>query len=178
MGKNRIRNYLGRNLKRERSIDRLSDKARSKLMSRIRSKDTLFERDFIKVLKKRTSLKFFVNVTAIKGKPDIVFRKQKVCVFLDSDFWHGWQYPRWKHLLKDDFWRNKIEQNRKRDRRNTANLRRSRWVVLRLWEHQINSGMANCLNKVIDVISRVPTIRQKKTPMSRGSSMRSLKRNN
>ncbi len=52
MGKNRIRNYLGRNLKRERSIDRLSDKARSKLMSRIRSKNTLFERDFIKVLKK------------------------------------------------------------------------------------------------------------------------------
>lgn len=161
MGKKKIRNYLGRNLKRERCVDRLSDKARSKLMSRIRSKNTLLERDFIKELKKRTPLKFFVNVTTIAGKPDIVFRKQRVCVFLDSDFWHGWQYPRWKHLLKDDSWRNKIKENRKRDRRNTFRLRQSRWVVLRLWEHQINFGVTNCLNKVIDAISRVPRIRPK-----------------
>lgn len=159
MGKKRIRNSLGRNFKRERTVDSLSGKARSKLMSRIRSKNTLFERAFIKALKKRTPLKFFVNVTTIKGKPDIVFRKKRVCVFLDSDFWHGWQYPRWKHLLKDDFWRNKIEQNRERDRRNTAYLRRSRWAVVRLWEHQINFGMASCLDKVIDAISRAPKIR-------------------
>lgn len=156
MVRKKIKNYLGRNLNRKRSDDRLSGKARSELMSRIRSKNTLFERDFIKALKKRTALRFSVNVAAIKGKPDIVFRKQKVCVFLDSDFWHGWQYPRWRHLLKDDFWRNKIEQNRKRDRRNTLRLKQSRWAVLRLWEHQINFGMANCLNKVIDVISCVP----------------------
>lgn len=155
MTRKKIKNYLGRNLNRERSVDRISGKVRSELMSRIRSKNTLFERDFIKALKKRTPLKFFVNVTAIRGKPDIVFRKQKVCVFLDSDFWHGWQYPRWKHLLKDDFWRKKIEQNRKRDRRNTTYLKRSRWLVLRLWEHQINFGMTNCLNKVVDAISHV-----------------------
>ena len=78
-------------------------------MSKIRSKETKFEREFILRLKKSTRKKFKVNVTSIKGKPDIVFEKHKVCVFLDSDFWHGWQYPRWKHLLKDDFWREKIK---------------------------------------------------------------------
>ena len=152
MARKKIKNYLGRNLNRERSVDRLSGKARSKLMSRIRSKNTVFERDFIKALKKETSVRFSINVTAIKGKPDIVFRKRKVCVFLDSDFWHGWQYPRWKHLLKDDFWRNKIEQNRSRDRRNTARLRREGWKVLRIWEHRIKIRLADCVQDVFDLL--------------------------
>ena len=152
MARKKIKNYLGRDLNRERSVDRLSGKARSKLMSRIRSKNTVFERDFIKALKKETSVRFSINVTAIKGKPDIVFRKRKVCVFLDSDFWHGWQYPRWKHLLKDDFWRNKIEQNRRRDRRNTARLRREGWKVLRIWEHRIKIGLADCVQDVFDLL--------------------------
>ncbi|MCX5699747.1 MAG: very short patch repair endonuclease [Candidatus Omnitrophica bacterium] len=112
----------------------------------------MFERDFIKALKKRTSLKFFVNVTAIKGKPDIVFWKQKVCVFLDSDFWHGWQYPRWKHLLKDDFWRGKIEKNRIRDRKTTLSLRRNGWFVLRIWEHLIKNNEAGQIHEVVKVL--------------------------
>jgi len=148
MGKKRIRNSLGRNFKRERRVDSLSDKARSKLMSRIRSKKTLFERDFIKALKKRTSLKFFTNVTVIKGKPDIVFRKQKVCVFLDSDFWHGWQYPRWKHLLRDNFWREKIRKNRERDKNITSYLRKHGWIVIRVWEHLIKSNKVSQVEKI------------------------------
>ena len=54
-------------------------------------------------LKKKTGKKFRTNVGDLRGKPDIVFQKEKVCVFLDSDFWHGWQYPRWKKVLKNDF---------------------------------------------------------------------------
>ncbi|KJJ84483.1 DNA mismatch endonuclease Vsr [Candidatus Omnitrophus magneticus] len=150
MVRKKIKNYLGRNLNRERSVDRLSGKARSELMSRIRSKNTLFERDFIKALKKRTALRFSINVASIKGKPDIVFRKQKVCVFLDSDFWHGWQYPRWKRLLKDDFWRDKIERNRNRDRRNTGYLRRERWIVVRIWEHNIKLCFKGSIQKVLN----------------------------
>ncbi len=144
----KIQNYLGRNLNRRRRPDTLSDEKRSELMSKIRSKGTFFERDFIESLRKNVRLKFSINVASMKGKPDIVFLKQKLCVFLDSDFWHGWQYPRWKRLLKDDFWRDKIEQNRKRDRRNTAFLRRSGWNVLRLWEHKIKMKPADCIQDV------------------------------
>ena len=150
MVRNKIKNYLGRNFNRKRNVDQLSGKARSELMSRIKSKNTLFERDFIKALKKRTKLRFSINVAAIRGKPDIVFRKQKVCVFLDSDFWHGWQYSRWKHLLKNDFWKNKIERNRKRDRRNTRYLRRRGWKVMRLWEHNIKLCFQESLEKVLN----------------------------
>jgi len=144
----RIRNYLGRDLKKKRSFDVLSKKRRSKLMARVRSKDTRFERDFISVLRKTIKNKFQTNVADIKGKPDIVFLKDKTCIFLDSDFWHGWQYPRWKHLLKNDFWRRKIEANRKRDKKITVHLRRNNWRVLRFWEHSIKKDIESCVRKI------------------------------
>lgn len=145
----KIKNYAGRNFKKERSNDKISKKKRSSLMAKIRSKNTKFEEEFINLLRKSTRKKFKTHVTDIKGKPDIVFNKAKICVFLDSDFWHGWQYPRWKHLLKNDFWRDKIERNRDRDRKTTLFLKRQGWKVFRIWEHQIkvdvNQLMINIL---------------------------------
>jgi DNA mismatch endonuclease (patch repair protein) len=92
-------------------------------------------------------------VGSIKGNPDIVFKKLKICVFLDSDFWHGWQYPRWKHLLKNDFWRDKIMNNRKRDRRNTIYLRNKGWNVIRFWEHQITRDKNRLINKIKKILT-------------------------
>ena len=145
----RIRNYQGRNFNRKRSPDKLSRKRRSSLMSKIRSKETSFERNFISILKKETKEKFKIFVTSIKGKPDIVFFKGRVCVFLDSDFWHGWQYPRWKHLLKNDFWRSKIENNRRRDKNISSYLKNQEWEIIRLWEHEIKANPKKCLDKII-----------------------------
>jgi len=123
-------------------------------MSKIHSKNTKFEKNFITLLKKSTSEKFRTHATDTKGKPDIAFDKSKVCVFLDSDFWHGWQYPRWEHLLKNDFWRNKIERNRARDKKTTRFLRRKGWKVIRFWEHQINSNVDKCLKKIINSLKK------------------------
>jgi DNA mismatch endonuclease (patch repair protein) len=122
-------------------------------MSKIRSRNTKFEREFIVALKKVTKKKFKTNMFSIKGKPDIVFLKEKLCVFLDSDFWHGWQYPRWKHLLKNKFWRDKIENNRKRDKKTTVILRRGGWKVVRIWEHEIKDDSQNIISKIIKILS-------------------------
>ena len=111
--------------------------------------DTKFEEDFICALKKRTRKTFERNVQLIKGKPDIVFKRAKLCVFLDSDFWHGWQYPRWKHLLKNDYWREKIEKNRARDRKTTLFLRKNGWTVIRIWEHSIKKDKRFEVNEII-----------------------------
>ena len=146
-------NYLGRNFKKERWPDKISKNKRSHLMSEIRSRGTKFEKEFILALQTKTRKKFELNVKDLKGKPDIVFRKYKVCVFLDSDFWHGWQYPRWKHLLKNDFWRNKIEANRKRDQKTTASLRRNGWVVCRIWEHNIKKDIYGEIEKLLVLLN-------------------------
>ena len=90
----KIRNYQGRNFKKLRSDDKLSKDGRAKLMSTIRSKNTKFETDFLSALTQATKQKFHTHLRGLRGTPDIVFIRRKVCVFLDSDFWHGWQYPR------------------------------------------------------------------------------------
>lgn len=152
MGRN-TRNYLGRNLSRRRHKDRLSKERRSSLMAKIRSKGSRFESNFIRKLKARTKIRFETNVTSMRGKPDIVFPKKNVCVFLDSDFWHGWQYPRWAHVLKNAYWREKINGNRRRDLKNTRYLRRHGWRVLRLWEHSILNQEARTIKRVLTLIN-------------------------
>lgn len=152
--KKRTRNNLNRDFSKERNSDKLTVKERSQRMSLIRSKSTKFEQDFIVVLKKQTRKNFTTNDTSVLGKPDVVFKKRKVCVFLDSNFWHGWQYPRWKHLLKNDFWREKIERNRVRDEKVTRKLRMDGWTVLRFWEHQLKKDQSACVEKVIASLTR------------------------
>lgn len=135
--KKRTYNNLNRDFSKERDSDKLTHHERSRRMSLIRSRSTKFEKGFIVAIKKKTHKIFITNDDNFFGKPDIVFKKYKVCVFLDSNFWHGWQYPRWKHLLKNDFWREKIERNRKRDKKVTQKLCADGWIVLRFWEYQI-----------------------------------------
>lgn len=147
-------NHLGRNFSKQRDDDRLSVNDRSKLMAKIRSKETKLELNFIDELERRTRKKFRTYAADILGKPDIVFDKYKVCIFIDSDFWHGWQYPRWKHLLKNDYWRSKIERNRKRDKRVTHKLRKDGWNVVRLWEHNIKKDRDTCITKVLRLVSK------------------------
>ena len=152
----KTRNYLNRDFKKKRSADTLSSKKRSDLMSKVRSKDTKFEKNFVVALQKSIRKKFKTNVASIKGKPDIVFPKEKVCVFLDSDFWHGWYYSRWRHLLKNDFWREKIENNRKRDKKTTIYLRRNGWIVLRFWEHALKKNSEGAVKKITKTLRAHP----------------------
>ena len=150
--KKRTHNSLNRDFSKERDSDKLTVQERSRRMSLIRSKSTSFEQNLIAVLKKQTRKTFTSNDASILGKPDVVFKKSKVCVFIDSNFWHGWQYPRWKHLLKNDFWREKIERNRMRDRKVTQKLRAEGWVVLRFWEHQLKKDQSACVKRVMEAL--------------------------
>jgi len=71
------------------------------------------------------------------GKPDFIFRRQKVAVFVDGCFWHG--CPRCYRRPKSNrkFWDAKITRNRMRDRRVKSVLRNEGWQVLRFWEHDL-----------------------------------------
>ncbi len=64
-------------------------------MSSIRSKNTNIEKQIFSLLSKR-GIKY-KKYYKIIGKPDVTFPELKVAVFLDSDFWHGWNFPRWKN---------------------------------------------------------------------------------
>jgi len=122
-------------------------------MSKIRSSNTQFERQFVSELITKTRREFRLNDGSLKGKPDIVFCKEKTCVFLDSDFWHGWQYPRWKNIL-NDFWKMKIENTRARDRRATAYLRSRGWKVVRIWGHDMKQDFNSTIMTVIKALKK------------------------
>ncbi len=108
-------------------------------MSRIRGKNTGPERRFAECLLLQ-GLVFEQHAVDLPGRPDIVFRDEKVAVFVDGDFWHGWRFPLWKEKLTP-YWQAKIEATRCRDLRNFRCLRRAGWKVIRVWEHQLEQNL-------------------------------------
>jgi DNA mismatch endonuclease (patch repair protein) len=76
---------------------------------------------------------------ALRCKADVVFRRARVCVFVDGCFWHGCRTHFRLPYVNAKWWEEKIEDNRRRDRRKTAALRRRGWIVVRIWEHQFET---------------------------------------
>ena len=73
----------------------------------------------------------------IFGKPDFVFPKQRIAVFVDGCFWHGCPRHGTQPKQNRKFWETKIARNKARDRKVTRVLRKKGWQVLRIWEHEL-----------------------------------------
>jgi DNA mismatch endonuclease, patch repair protein len=130
--------------------DNLTREQRSYMMSRVRSKDTQPELLVRKLVHAR-GLRFRKHCTDLAGCPDLVFAAARVAVFVDGDYWHGWRFSTWSHKLAA-YWKNKIEGNRRRDQRNFRRLRREGWLVLRIWEHQIECDATACIDRVESMV--------------------------
>jgi DNA mismatch endonuclease (patch repair protein) len=68
-------------------------------------------------------------------------------VLVDGDFWHGWRFPLWRDKLSPA-WETKIAANRLRDTRNRRKLRALGWVVIRLWEHEVERDAEACIARI------------------------------
>ncbi|MDR1304759.1 MAG: very short patch repair endonuclease [Verrucomicrobiales bacterium] len=110
---------------------------RSQLMSRIRGKgNKKTELRLIGIFKVHGITGWRRN-SRLPGKPDFIFPKQKVAVFVDGCYWHGCP----KHFCcpstNTKFWDAKITRNKERDREVNHTLRKAGWRVLRVWEHAL-----------------------------------------
>jgi DNA mismatch endonuclease (patch repair protein) len=130
--------------------DNLTSEQRSYTMSRIRSKNTKPEL-VVRRLAHARGLRFRVHERGLPGCPDLVFPAAKVVVFIDGDFWHGWRFPQWKCKLSP-YWEMKISGNRKRDRSNFRRLRHLGWIVIRLWEHEVESDPLRCVDRIQQIV--------------------------
>jgi DNA mismatch endonuclease, patch repair protein len=126
--------------------DVFSKRKRSDVMSRIRSrgnKDTelalvkLFRAQGVTGWRRHALLKFQVSSSRFQVKPDFVFPRGRVAVFVDGCFWHGCPKHATKPKGNAAFWRKKFAANKARDARVNRALRRAGWRVLRLWEHEL-----------------------------------------
>jgi len=134
-------------------MDNLTKEQRRKNMQHIRSTDTAPERAVMEALKKK-KIYFATYVSKIIGKPDIVFRRKKVAVFIDSDFWHG--HPKRCIMPKtnSNYWKKKIEGNQKRDKLVNAELKNNGWTVVRLWEYDIKHSFEKSFQKILKAIGK------------------------
>lgn len=133
--------------RRQHRGDIMSPETRSAVMSRIRGTNTGPERQMAQLLKRKRR-KYEMHARDLPGRPDFVFRRAQVVIFVDGDFWHGWYFPKWRLKLSEK-WEAKIEATRKRDARNHAKLRRAGWTVVRIWEHQLKRDPDACLQRVL-----------------------------
>lgn len=132
-------------------MDNLSPEQRHKNMSRIRSKGTKAEEKVMQELRRR-KIYFAKHADKIFGKPDIVFRRKKVVVFIDSDFWHG--HPERYIMPKTnvEYWMKKIERNRQRDIEVNEKLTEKGWKVIRIWEYDVKKNFESIIEQILTAI--------------------------
>ena len=88
------------------------------------------------------------HVRTLPGRRNIVFRKEKVAMFVDGDFWHSWRLPAGKHKLSP-LWCDKLRADRFRDQRNFRHIRVGRWPVVRLWQHEALRHVSACGTRIV-----------------------------
>ncbi len=129
------------------SMDTISKQKRSEIMSRIKSKDSGIETLFRKELW-RIGFRYRKNSRKYFGKPDVVLKKYKSVIFIDSCFWHGCKEHCRMPKSNVDYWKPKIERNKRRDRKVNNYYRKEGWKLLRFWEHELAADLNRCTLKV------------------------------
>lgn len=118
-------------------MDRVSIEVRSKIMAAVRTRHGTAERRMEAVLRSN-KLSGYRRQWPISGKPDYVWPKLRVALFIDGCFWHGCPCKR-APKQNARYWREKVVSNRRRDARVGRRLREEGWSVLRVWECKIAS---------------------------------------
>lgn len=129
--------------------DTMSPVQRSRCMSRIRSRDTKPELVLRRALFQR-GLRFRVRTT-LKGKPDVVFTRARLSIFVDGCFWHGCPEHGTNPKSNSSYWDAKLARNRERDAEVTAALEAEGWEVVRYWDHDIRNDVDRVTNEIVDL---------------------------
>lgn len=150
------------------AMDTLTPAQRSERMRLVRSRDTKPEVAFRQGVW-RKGLRFRVCDSRLPGKPDLVFPRHRLAVFIDGDFWHGNQWRTRRLLSLDaqftgarngDYWRAKIRRNTHRDFAATAAILELGWRVIRFWESDISRDLEGCIDMTVAAVktgqSRAP----------------------
>jgi len=117
--------------------DVFTKEKRSQVMSRIRGAGNRDTELRLVALMRRHGIAGWRRGSKLKGKPDFVFLKLRLAVFVDGCFWHGCPKHGTKPKNNAAFWRKKISTNQARDRFVTRTLRAKGWKVVRVWEHKL-----------------------------------------
>ena len=118
--------------------DVLTEADRSRVMSRIRGRDTGLERR-VRAALTRLGLRYRLHVKGLPGSPDIVMRKRRLVIEVRGCFWHSHTRCRIAKVpsTNQDYWVPKLKATKVRDARNLRALQQEGWRVLILWQCQL-----------------------------------------
>jgi len=126
-----------------RMADFLTKETRSRVMARIRSKDTKPELALRRALWSAGLRGWRCHPKAIPGKPDLAFTRARVAVFVDGRFWHG--HPEFFTFGKSgEYWDKKIARTRERDSLANESLAKTGWTIVRFWDFEVEQDVLGC----------------------------------
>lgn len=134
--------------------EKYNKKGRSYNMSRIKSKNTAPEILVRKYLFKN-GFRYRIHYQKLPGKPDIVLPKYNTVIFVNGCFWHGHEGCKYFVLPKTrvDWWRDKINRNRERDKINKGELKKLGYKTITIFECELKKGNGlEALNKIVKQI--------------------------
>jgi DNA mismatch endonuclease (patch repair protein) len=130
--------------------DTFSKKKRSDIMRAVKSKgNKSTELKLIQIFKER-GWKGWRRNFKLLGKPDFVFPKLRIAVFVDGCFWHGHDCRNTRPSSNADYWQKKRQRNIARDKHVTEQLTQKNWQVIRIWECELKKGELVKLQPIAD----------------------------
>lgn len=133
-----------------------TDEATSKRMANVKLKGGSEEASIAKALWHR-GYRYWLNYKKLPGSPDVALQKYHVAVFVDGEFWHGYDWGNRKPKLKRnrDYWIAKIEENIARDKRVDLQLMELGWTPIHFWSKDIKKNLYGCVGEIERAISRI-----------------------
>lgn len=128
-------------------MDKFSKEIRSKIMRAIKSTDTKEEILLAKALW-HNGFRYRKNDKSVYGKPDLTFKKYKIAIFVDGEFFHGYNWEERKEKIKSnrEYWIPKIERNIERDKKVNSYLIENGWRVIRFWSFFVKKNLQDCIH--------------------------------
>lgn len=133
-------------------IDTVSADQRSEIMRAVRSRGNKATEIVFAALLRKHSITGWRRHANVPGKPDFVFRKERLAVFVDGCFWHGCASHCRMPSGNQGYWHVKIARNKARDKLVTVELRKRGWRVLRIWEHDLKNP-DHCIRRTSAALS-------------------------
>lgn len=132
-----------------------TDEATSKRMANVKLKGGTDEEAMAKALWHK-GYRYWRNYKKLPGSPDIALQKHHIAVFIDGEFWHGYDWENRKPKLKRnrDYWIAKIEENIARDARVDRQLDELGWTPIHFWSKEVKKDLKGCIQKVEKLIHK------------------------
>jgi|ERR1044072_6004260 DNA mismatch endonuclease (patch repair protein) len=134
--------------------DHVAPEMRSQIMRAVKSKGARSTERKLRAALAASGIKDWrMHADHLPGKPDFIFPKKMLAVFVDGCFWHGCSKCYRRPHSSQAYWDAKVAGNMARDRRRRAELRRLGWRVLRFWEHEVKESASKAALKIKRAIS-------------------------